>query len=146
MLNPNDFDTVLYVVDEVNEDERTYTRGTPDPTLRSMYGGPVDTYLPQQYASNNYGRVLRQALSGMGSGFWAEVTDFGKWVVVNAGHHNYVTGKSSTKTFLIVFQRNGDGMILSTANKYRTISGADQAATYIKSSVTALTSDSARKI
>jgi hypothetical protein len=81
----------------------------------------------------------------MGNDFSSRVTDFGKWVTVDISHHNHITGRTSSKTFLIVFQQKGDGIVLSTHNRYRTISGVDQAASYIKSVASSLQNNTQSK-
>ena len=82
----------------------------------------------------------------MNNGFSAEVVDFKKWVTVRVTHSNHITGKSASKTFLIVFKQKGDGIVLSTHNKYRTISGVDQAASYIRQVCNSLTNETNNKI
>ena len=83
----------------------------------------------------------------MGPGYSAEVSDFKKWVVVRATYHNFETSRSATKTFLIVFQAdNGDGIVLSTHNRYRTISGVDQASSYIRSACSTLKNSTQSKL
>lgn len=107
---------------------------------------------PKLYASNAFGRIIQNELSSWKQGYSTKVTDFGKWVVVEVTYHHHVTGRSASKTFLVVFDGGpkgtdkGGGMILSTANKWRTISGASQAVSYIKSASSALESSTSQKI
>ena len=62
-------------------------------------------------------------------------------VVVDVTYHHHISGRSASKTFLVVFDGGpkgndpGGGMVLSTANKWRTISGYSQAVSYIKSAL-----------
>lgn len=144
-MNDAKYDAILYVVPAINEyDERIYTRKIPGATRGfSQYWDADD---PKLYNNMAFGSVVARALSNMGSGFSAEVTDFKKWVTVRVSHYNTITGKSSSKTFLIVFQEKGDGIVLSTHNRYRTISGADQAISYIKSVCNSLQSDTQNRI
>lgn len=107
---------------------------------------------PKLYAQNAFGRCIQNDLNNWRQGFSAKVTDFGKWVVVDVTHHNHITGRSASKTFLVVFDGGpkgtdkAGGMVLTTANKYRTISGYAQASSYIKSAVAALESSTSQKI
>ena len=107
---------------------------------------------PRLYASNAFGKVMLSDLNGWRQGYSAKVSDFGKWVVVEVTYHHHVTGRSASKTFLVVFDGGpkgtdpGGGMVLSTANKWRTISGYSQAVSYIKSASTALESGTQSKI
>ena len=107
---------------------------------------------PRLYASNAFGRMMASDLNGWREGYSAKVSDFGKWVVVDVTYHHHVSGRSASKTFLVVFDGGpkgtdkGGGMVLSTANKWRTISGYSQAVSYIKSASTALESGAQQKI
>ena len=155
MINTNKYDAVLICnVDEfINEsfgDARSYTGAN--------YGkdaGKVP-YLwyddPRLYASNAFGQMMLNDLNNWRKGYSAKVTDFGKWVVVDVTYHNVLTGRSASKTFLVVFDGGpkgndpGGGMVLSTANKWRTISGYSQASSYIKSASGALESATTQKL
>lgn len=104
---------------------------------------------PKLYAGNSFGRMLQQDLNHCRNGYSAKVSDFGKWVVVEMTCHNHISGRSASKTFLIVFTggpNKGDGLVMSTANKWRSISGVSQAVSYISSACGALESDAARKL
>lgn len=107
---------------------------------------------PRLYANNGFGRMMQASLNSWKNGYSAKVSDFGKWVVVEVTYHHYVTGRSASKTFLIVFDGGpkgtdkAGGMVLSTANKWRTISGYEQAVSYIKSASTALESATSQKL
>ena len=85
-------------------------------------------------------------INGFGSEFFGEVTDFGKWVVVTVGCHNHASGRTSTKTFLVVFEHKGNGIVVSSSTKWRSISGLDQAASYIRSACSSLQTDASRKL
>lgn len=138
------YDYILQYEPEINEHERVAANKIPSQTKGfSQYWNTDD---PKMYNAFTFGNAVRQALNNMGNGFSAEVTDFKKWVVVKANHHNTITGKTSSKTFLIVFQKKGDGMILSTHNRYRSISGVDQAISYIKSVINSLQNDTQNRI
>lgn len=108
--------------------------------------GAVNKDDPKMYMSTNFGKQLQYSLNNIGNGFWAEVSDFGKYVTVVAGYHNTVSGRSSTKHFIIVFQKDGVGTIFTSSTKWRTISGVGQAASYIKSLSGAIESSAANKI
>jgi len=150
-MNSKQYDAILYVEPILNEalwntpsDPRVHARKTPSATKGFEVGFNWDD--PRMYASNTFGSVLQNSLSGMGRGYSAKVCDFGKWVTAEVTYHNHVTGRSASKTFLIVFKHKGDGIILSTSNKYRSISGVDQAASYIKSASSALESACQNKL
>lgn len=140
------FDAILYVEPNlVNEDERYPTTKTIDtaPHGRTQYVNWDD---PKLWASNAFGKLLQSELNNMSSGFSAEVTDFAKWVVVKVNYHDYITGRTSSKTFLVVFNNKDRGIVLSTANKWRSISGYAQAVSYIKSAAQALKGSSQQKL
>lgn len=153
------YDAVLVCNSEdfINEafgDERAYT-GTSTTVPVGANASKVQYFWyddPRLYASNAFGRMIQNDLNSWKPGYSAKVSDFGKWVVVDVTHHNHVTGRSASKTFLVVFDggpKGNDkagGMVLTTANKWRTISGYSQACGYIKSASAALESDTARKI
>lgn len=107
---------------------------------------------PKLYAANAFGKMMFNELNSWKKGYSAKVTDFGKWVVVEVTYHHYITGRSASKTFLVVFDGGPEGkdpaggMVLSTANKWRTISGYSQAVSYIKSASGALESSALQKI
>ena len=127
------------------DDERMHPKRTPSGIDKFFKtAGSWDD--PKLYTSFSFGQTLRSLLNNLGNGFNSKVTDFGKWVTVEISHHNHVTGRSASKTFLIVFQYKGDGIVLSTHNRYRTISGVDQAASYIKSAASSLMNSTQSKI
>lgn len=107
---------------------------------------------PILYASNAFGKSIAYELNGWRQGYTAKVSDFGKWVIVEVTHHNHITGRSASKTFLIVFNADikgadkNTGIVLTTANKYRTISGYSQATSYIKSVASSLESATSQKL
>lgn len=102
----------------------------------SQYLGYQD---PRLFASWSFGRQLQSQLSSIGTGYSAEVSDFGRYVSAKVTYSSPPTGKSASKTFLIVFEPDGrTGDIFQTSNHYRTFSGIGQAASYIKSCVSSL--------
>lgn len=138
------------IITEASGDERSYTGA---PWGKNAGNNQYLTYDdPKLYASNAFGRMMLQDLNSWKQGYSAKVTDFGKWVVVEVTYHHYITGRSASKTFLVVFNGGpkgtdkGGGLVLSTANKWRTISGYAQASSYIKSASTALESSTEQKI
>lgn len=142
------YDAILYVdpstISEAIVDRRMHSRKIPDTTRGfDMYYNADD---PKMYNTFTFGNAVRQYLNGLGNGFSAHVTDFKKWVVVEIIHHDIITGKTSSKTFLIVFQHDGDGIVLSTHNRYRSISGVDQAVSYIRSACSTLQSDTNNRV
>lgn len=140
------YDAILVLNTPVNEASRII-KGQPSGTEHGP-GNYVDIDDPQLYMTNNIGRYLSNAFTNLGQGYWGEVSDFGKWIVVTAGHHNYATGRTSTKTFLIVFNhdKNYSSVVMSSSTKWRTITSPDQAISYIKSYVSQLSNDTNRKL
>lgn len=148
------YDAVLVCnIDNINEgygDDRYYSGAGPG---REYGKVPYFWYDdPKLYANNAFGKSIAANLNSWKNGYSAVVTDFGKWVVVEVTYHHHVTGRSASKTFLVVFDGGpkgtdkAGGMVLSTANKWRTISGYDQAVTYIKSASAALESATSQKL
>ena len=139
------YDAILYIEPSINEDDRFPTKTGID---ASPHGNTSYVYWddPKLWANNAFGRLLRNELNNMGNGFSAEVTDFAKWVVVKVNHHDYITGRTSSKTFLVVFNNKDAGIVLSTANKWRSISGYSQAVSYIKAASQVLRNSSSQKI
>jgi hypothetical protein len=155
MLNESKYDAILVCntqefLIEAFGDERTYTGAGPGKTTGNVPYLWYDD--PRLYASNAFGKLMYNDLNNWKQGYSAKVTDFGKWVVVEVTHHNHITGRSASKTFLVVFDGGpkgtdkGGGIVLSTSNKWRTISGYSQASSYIKSASGALESATSQKI
>lgn len=140
-------DTILIIDDTIQEgvDDRVHATRTADAGVRG-FTGSANWDDPKLYTDMAFGNQLRNRLSSLGNGFTVEVTDFNKWVSVNLGYHDTVSGITMSKTFLVVFQHKGDGIVLNTANRYRTISGVDQAASYIRSVASVLQSKATQKI
>lgn len=139
------YDAILMVTQPLMEaDKRLYNR-KPGSKFGS-FGTPHNADDPKMYNQFTFGNAVAQYFSNMGSGISCQVTDFKKWVVVTLSCSNVITGKTSSKTFLIVFQPDGDGIVLSTHNRYRTISGVDQACSYIRSACSSLMSDTQNRV
>lgn len=148
------YDAVLICnLNDINEaqgDERSWSGAGPGKDTGKVPYLWYDD--PRLYASNAFGRMMQASLNSWKQGYSAKVSDFGKWVVVEVTYHHYVTGRSASKSFLVVFDGGpkgtdkGGGMVLSTANKWRTISGYDQAVSYIKSASTALEGATSQKL
>lgn len=154
-IDTSKYDAVLVcnVDDMLNEafgDERSYTGAGYGKTTGNVPYLWYDD--PRLYASNAFGKMMQNELNNWRNGYSSKVTDFGKWVVVEVTYHHHVTGRSASKTFLVVFDGGpkgtdkGGGMVLSTANKWRTISGYSQAVSYIKSASGALESATSQKL
>lgn len=142
------YDAILHIEPNINEavsDPRTINKGKL-PDITRGFSKYWDVNDPKMYNMFSFGNSIRQALNSMGSGFSCQVTDFKKWVVVVVTHSNTITGKSASKTFLIVFDLKKDGIVLSTHNRYRSISGVEQAISYIKNACSSLQSDTQNKI
>ena len=107
---------------------------------------------PKLHASNAFGQLMLRDLNNWRQGYSAKVSDFGKWVVVEVTYSDVITGRSASKTFMVVFDGGpkgdikGGGIVLTTANKYRTISGYAQASSYIKQVSGALESAASQKL
>ena len=139
------YDAILYVTpDSINEADSRISGGKilAQPRSFTMYN--VDD--PMLYTSFNFASAVTNSLNNMGHGYSCKVTDFKKWVVVDVSHHNSITGKTSSKVFLIVFKEKGEGIVLSTHNRFRSISGVEQAISYIRNSCGALQSDTQNRI
>jgi hypothetical protein len=148
MINLNDIDVVLYF-DNINEamDDRNYATKSYGGVAVPIKGQYVDYIDPKLYANWSFGKQLRSELNNMGNGFSCEVCDFGKEVVARVTYNDTVTGRSSTKTFLITFTGNkGDAYVKSHSNKWRSISGISQAAQYIRSISSGLLSSAQQKM
>lgn len=143
-------DAVNSIINESYGDDRSYTGDLPGKDAGKVPYLWYDD--PRLYAQNAFGQMMLNDLNNWRKGYSAKVSDFGKWVVVEVTHHNVVTGRSASKTFLVVFDGGpkgtdkGGGMVLSTANKWRTISGYSQASSYIKSASSALESATSAKL
>lgn len=153
MDNISRYDAILVCnyEDMINEyDERSFATTVIGPTGSNVT--PWDYDDPKLYASYSFGRLVQQELNNWRTGYSAKVTDFGKWVVIDVSFHHHVTGRTASKTFLVVFNggpKGNDkagGLVLSTANKWRSISGASQAASYIKSACGALENSTSQKL
>ena len=143
-------DAILYFDQNIiSEDGGGDIRSTTSVRNHGYNMGPagmINRDDPKMYMATNIGRQLQSSLNGIGNGFWAEVSDFGKYVTVTAGCHNTVSGRSATKTFVIVFEKNGIGTIFNSSTKWRTISGVGQAASYIRSMTSAIEGNTSNKI
>lgn len=146
-MDINKYDIILCVKNTdklINEDDRIHAqRGQVgyDVGINKMV---TDPYL---YDSMSFGRTVQRSLDNLGDGFYSEVSDFGKYIIVTVGYSNTTTGRQSQKTFLIVFEdERGNGKVFSTSNKWRTISGAAQAVSYIRSIASILRNDTNRKL
>lgn len=141
------YDAVLYVDSALNEAADPRVKGGGKKIMADKgFTQYLDIDDPQLYTNFSFGNIVRQTLNSIGNGYSCQVTDFKKWIVVTVTHSNIMTGKSSSKTFLIVFTLDKNGMILTTSNRYRTISGVEQACSYIRSACTVLQSETQSKI
>lgn len=155
-MDTSKYDAVLVLdttqnINEAYGDDRTFTgKGQIG---RDESNSPYFWYDdPKLYASNAFGKLMQSELGSWRAGYSAKVTDFAKWVVVDVSHHNHITGRTASKTFLVVFNGGptgndkGGGLILTTANKWRTISGYSQAVSYIKALSGSLESETSKKL
>jgi len=149
-IDLNEYDAVLVYQPTVNESDLSDLMGSGTPDKRATATSPWRTdkgaysnYLfyndPKLYTAWSFGKQLQNALVGIGSGYSAEVSDYGKYVSARITYSNPPTGRSASKTFLIVFNPDGkEGHVFSSSNRYRTFSGITQAASYIKSASSSL--------
>ena len=155
MNNISKYDAILVMdtnamLNEAYGDERSYTGAGPGKNVGKVPYMWYDD--PKLFAQNAFGKMMLNDLTAWKQGYSAKVTDFGKWVVVEVTYMHHVTGRSASKIFLVVFDGGpkgtdkGGGMIMSTANKWRTISGYSQAVSYIKSVSTALEAATTQKL
>ena len=139
-----DFDYIL-LYNPINEDlavdKRNYSRKLPsiDYNPRGMYIGVRD---PKLMTSWNFGKQLQRNLNNLGAGFNCQVFDCGGEVAVTISHNQIDTGRTASKTFIIVFDnKSGDGIIKSSSTRWRTVSGLGQVESYIRSVASNLASD-----
>jgi hypothetical protein len=134
-MNHMEYDYILCVNNQINEDRRSTGSSKGGTYSRSpqWMNNSYDWDDPKLYASFSFGNAIQSQLNSIGAGFSAQVSDFGKWVVVTVTHSDIITGRSASKTFLVVFKPDGDGIILNSHNRYRTISGYSEAINYIRS-------------
>lgn len=132
-------EAVLYFSEPINEifDPRTVGKKGPQSAALTGPGGQTSLTDWRAWSSAGFGQRLQSSLSNLGKGYSAEVTDMGQFIAVRASYHNTVTGKGVNKTYIIVFDHidKGDGRVMVTSQKWRTISSYDQAASYIISSI-----------
>jgi hypothetical protein len=120
-------------------DVRTLSTTTGPNYDKGAYSNYLYYQDPKLYASWAFGKQLQNSLSNVGYGYGCEVSDFGRYVSVKVTYSNPPTGKTASKTFLVVFDPDGKkGNIFQTSNRYRTFSGVSQASSYIKSCVSSL--------
>ena len=151
-INIDQFDGILvFDKDTINEGSLADIMGGGPGDVRATSAvigpkydkGAYSDYLyyqdPKIYASWSFGKQLLGYLNGIGTGYSAEVADFGRYVTAKVTYSNPPTGKTASKTFLIVFDPDGKtGNVYNTSNRYRTFSGLSQASSYIKSCVSSL--------
>ena len=138
-----EYSAILYLDKQITEggDNRFYATRPGSGSDRGLDNPQsINWNDPKLWSATAFGANLQSRLQGLGTGFNAKVVDFKRWVTATVSYTNNVTGKTAEKIFLVVFDKptKGDGIVLSTANRYRSISGVDQAATYIKSASSSL--------
>ena len=151
-INLDQFDGILVLDNNaVNEDSLNDLMGLGGADVRANSAavgpyqdrGAYSQYLnyqdPKLFAQWSFGKQIQNNLTNVGNGYACEVSDFGRYVSVKITYSNPPTGKTASKTFLVVFDPDGKkGNIFQTSNRYRTFSGVSQAASYIKSCVSSL--------
>lgn len=142
-MNYDNYDYILILDKDIYEaqtDPRSYTTKLPsvDVNPNGNYIGVRDPKLMMNWA---FGKQLQRDLNSIGSGFTCQVFDVGGEVAVTITHTSTVTGRTASKSFIIVFDnKNGLGTIKSSSTRWRTISGVGQAVSYIRSVASNLTS------
>lgn len=142
MIDESKYDAILYVQEPVNEsnaDKRMHgSAETGNVPGWGSKNGYLDYYGPEVYGAFTFGQAVKRAVED--SDIAVEVADFGPWISVRVTYTYAPTGRSASKTFLIVFQHKSKGIVLSTSNKWRSIDGWAQAASYIRSAASSLRS------
>lgn len=122
-----------------NADVRAVSAAVGPYQDKGAYSSYLNYQDPKLFANWSFGKQIQSALTNIGSGYTAEVSDFGRYVCIKMTFSNPPTGKTASKNFLVVFNPDGKvGQIYQNSNRYRTFSGVSQAASYIKSCATAL--------
>ena len=151
-LNLDQFDGILVLENEsLNEGDLSGVMGLGPGDVRATSAvtgphfdkGAYSQYLnyqdPKLFTNWTFGKQLQSSIGSIGAGYGCEVADFGRYVTAKVTYSNPPTGKTASKTFLVVFDPDGKkGNIFQTSNRYRTFSGLSQAASYIKSCVSSL--------
>lgn len=136
MTDYSKYDYVLSIDSSINEatsDPRNYNVQVPsiDVNPGGNYIGMRDPKLTVNWA---FGRQLQRNLNDLGSEYSCQVFDTGGEVSVTVTHCSTSTGRSASKSFIIVFgTKDGKGIIKSSSTRWRTISGIGQAISYIRS-------------
>ena len=132
-------EAVLYFSQQVNEtvDPRVLGKNRPESAALTGPGGKTSRTDWRVWNATGFGQRLQSSLTSLGKGYSAEVSDMGQYIAVRVSYHNVVTGKGVSKTYIIVFDDpdRGDGRVMVTSQKWRSISSYDQAASYISSSI-----------
>ena len=111
-MRTDKFDAILYVTPDENDvfeaDSRLMTTKQNSASPAGPNGYRID---PALWGSNTFGSSLQSSIGNLGTGWWCEVTDFKKYIVVTVGYHNIITGRTAHKVFLIVFEDKGNGIV-----------------------------------
>lgn len=138
MGNPIDYClTLTGPVNEVDGRNQGYK------SQSAQYSGPTgNPSLPdwRVWSAAGYGQRIQNMLNSVGGGYSFKVQDFGRIVVVTGTYNCAATGNAVSKTFAIFFdnQKKGDGLVFTTSTKWRSVTTADQAASYIRSILSSL--------
>lgn len=152
-MNLEQFDTILYFdgseqdIFEGGVDPRNYNSKLPVGSDKPIKGQYVNYIDPKLYANWSFGNQLKRDVQSLGNNYSCEVSDFGQEIVIRVTHNDVVSGRTASKTFLIIFTNTkGEAYIKSHSNKWRSVSGLGQAASYIKSICSNLTSATQQKM
>lgn len=151
-INIDEFDGILvFDKESINEDSLNNLTGLGPGDVRALSAtvgpyqdrGAYSQYLnyqdPKLFAQWSFGKQIQNNLTNVGNGYACEVGDFGRYVSVKVTYSNPPTGRTASKSFLVVFDPDGKkGNVFQTSNRYRTFSGVSQATSYIKSCVSSL--------
>jgi hypothetical protein len=155
-MNINDFDAILYLDNSLQDDiferglgvdTRTINTRIPNTADKFADGNHAYAINPSLYASWSYGNQLKRSIQSWSSNYSCEVADFGQEIAVTVTHCEPATGRTASKTFLIIFTNTkGDAYVKNHSSKWRSVSGIGQAESYIKSVCSALSNSTQSKM
>jgi len=141
---------ILYI-DEVNEAKVKNTKaGGSIEKNNNLYFSPSATNDPAPFnrltaagpgTRGTMGGYVRSALSALGAGYGVQVADFGEVCTINVTYSNAQTGRVTGQNFAIIFRGPNSKYAYtaySTSAKWRNCNGVDQAVSFIRSKISAM--------
>ena len=140
---------ILYI-DEVNEARAKNTKAGGSIEKNNLYFSPSATYDPTPFnrltaagpgTRGTMGGYVRSALSNLGIGYGVQVADFGEVCTINVTYSNAQTGRTSGQNFAIIFRgpnSKSTYTAYTTSAKWRNCNGVDQAVSFIRSKINAM--------